>query len=105
MITQPSDQPTLFGIVVGVLPYIFLLWIFFALFRNMRGQGNSIFKVGENKAKLYDENQTKVTFADVAGLDGLVELLEDREGGLLELRSPVPRSALGRGVQVRTGKK
>jgi len=84
VITQPSDQPTLFGIVLGILPYIFLVWIFFALFRNMRGQGNSIFKVGENKAKLYDENQTKITFADVAGLEGpkqevmeIVDFLKD----------------------------
>ena len=85
LISQPSDQPTLFGIVVSVLPYLFLLWIFFALFRNIRGQGNSIFKVGENKAKLYDENQTKTTFADVAGLEAskedvmeIVDFLKDR---------------------------
>ena len=84
LVTQPSDQPTLFGIVVGLLPYLFLLWIFFSFFRNMRGQGNSIFKVGENKAKLYDENQTKTTFADVAGLEGpkeevmeIVDFLKD----------------------------
>ncbi len=73
LITEPSDQPTMLGIVISILPYIFLLWIFFALFRNIRGQSNSIFKIGENKAKLYDENQTKTTFADVAGLEGAKE--------------------------------
>ena len=84
LVTQPSDQPSLFGIVLSVLPYVFLLWIFFALFKNIRGQGSSIFKVGENKAKLYDESKTRTTFADVAGLDGpkeevmeIVEFLKD----------------------------
>jgi cell division protease FtsH len=84
VVTTPSDQPSFFGIVLSILPYVFLLWIFFALFKNIRGQGNSIFKVGENKAKLYDESKTRTTFADVAGLDGpkeevmeIVEFLKD----------------------------
>jgi len=69
VVTQPSDQPSFFGILISILPYVFLLWIFFSLFRNIRGQGRSIFQVGENKAKLYDETKTKTTFADVAGLE------------------------------------
>jgi cell division protease FtsH len=71
--TRPADQPTFFGILIGVLPYVFLLWIFFAMFRNMRGQGRGIFQVGENKAKLYDQTKEKTTFDDVAGLEGAKE--------------------------------
>jgi cell division protease FtsH len=73
VITQPSDQPSFFGLLISILPYVFLVWIFFALFRNIRGQGRNIFQVGENKAKLYDQKQEKTTFADVAGLEGSKE--------------------------------
>lgn len=84
VVTKPADQPGFFSILVSLLPYVFLIWIFFLLFRNLRGQGKSIFQVGENKAKLYDEKQEKTTFADVAGLEGpkeevmeIVEYLKD----------------------------
>jgi cell division protease FtsH len=84
VVTGPADRPSFFGILIGILPYVFLLWIFFALFKNIRGQGRSIFQVGENKAKLYDETKTKTTFADVAGLEGpkeevmeIVDFLKD----------------------------
>ena len=70
---QPPNQPSFLGILLSLLPYLILLWIFFALFRNMRGQGRGIFQVGENKAKLYDQTKEKTTFADVAGLEGAKE--------------------------------
>ena len=71
--TEPSDQPSFFSILLSILPYIILLWLFFIMFRNIRGQGRSIFQVGENKAKLYDQTKEKTTFADVAGLEGAKE--------------------------------
>ena len=71
--TEPADQPTFFGILVGILPYVFLLWIFLMMFRNIRGQGRGIFQVGENKAKLYDQTKERTTFDDVAGLEGAKE--------------------------------
>ncbi|HKJ86673.1 MAG TPA: ATP-dependent metallopeptidase FtsH/Yme1/Tma family protein, partial [Spirochaetia bacterium] len=66
IITRPSDQPSFLGIMLSILPYVFLVWIFFSLFRNIRGQGKGIFQVGENKAKLYDQTKERTTFADVA---------------------------------------
>ncbi|MFW5689230.1 MAG: ATP-dependent zinc metalloprotease FtsH, partial [Spirochaetota bacterium] len=73
VVTRPSDQPSFLGILLSILPYIFLVWIFFSLFRNIRGQGKGIFQVGENKAKLYDQTKERTTFADVAGLEGAKE--------------------------------
>jgi cell division protease FtsH len=73
IITESADQPSIFGIIISILPYVVLLWLFFAMFRNIRGQGRSIFQVGENKAKLYDQTKEKTTFADVAGLEGAKE--------------------------------
>ncbi len=71
--TEPADQATFLGVLVGILPYVFLLWIFLMMFRNIRGQGRGIFQVGENKAKLYDQEKEKTTFSDVAGLEGAKE--------------------------------
>jgi cell division protease FtsH len=73
MQVEPADQPSFFSILLSILPYIILLWLFFIMFRNIRGQGRSIFQVGENKAKLYDQTKEKTTFADVAGLEGAKE--------------------------------
>lgn len=67
---RPDDQMSFLGIILSLLPYVFMVWIFFALFRNIRGQNRGIFQVGENKAKLYDEKREKTTFDDVAGLEG-----------------------------------
>jgi cell division protease FtsH len=96
VITRPADTPGFFAIMLSILPYVFLVWIFFALFRNIRGQGRGIFQVGENKAKLYDQTKEKTTFADVAGLEGakeevmeIVDFLKDPDRYLsLGARSP-----------------
>ena len=70
-----------------ILPFVILIiiiWIVF--FRMMRGGGpggggggmGGVFNVGKSKARLYDkENDVKVTFADVAGLEGAkIEVME-----------------------------
>ncbi len=100
IVTRPADQPGFFAILISILPYIFLVWIFFALFRNIRGQGRGIFQVGENKAKLYDQTKEKTTFADVAGLEGakeevmeIVDFLKD-PNRYLELGARSPKGIL-----------
>ena len=100
VITRPSDQPSFLGIVLSIVPYLFLMYIFFALFRNIRGQGKGIFQVGENKAKLYDESKERTTFADVAGLEGakeevmeIVDFLKD-PGKYVELGARSPKGVL-----------
>jgi ATP-dependent metalloprotease FtsH len=68
-----------------ILSFVVLIVIWVVFFRMMRGGssgggglGGGIFNVGKSKARLYDkENDTKVTFADVAGLEGAkVEVME-----------------------------
>ena len=69
-------------VLIGFLPLIILvgLWIFFM--RRMSGGGagggSQIFSIGKSKARLFDEkNDIKVTFKDVAGLEGAKEEVKE----------------------------
>ena len=70
----PQERVSFIALLMNILPLFILVWIGFALFRNMRNQGKSIFSVGQNKAKLYEKTEKeRTTFADVAGLHGAKE--------------------------------
>src|SRR5690606_12372801 len=61
---------------------IFFALIWFLLFRRMGaaggGPGGQIFNIGKSRAKLFDENdKVRVTFKDVAGLEGAKEEIEE----------------------------
>lgn len=65
-----------------LLPILFFALIWFFLFRRMAGGGagggGQIFSIGRSKAKLFDENDNmRVTFKDVAGLEGAKEEVEE----------------------------
>ena len=69
-------------VLIGFLPLLILvgLWIFFM--RRMSGGGagggSQIFSIGKSKAKLFDEkSDTKITFKDVAGLEGAKEEVKE----------------------------
>ncbi|MGB2128038.1 MAG: ATP-dependent zinc metalloprotease FtsH [Flavicella sp.] len=78
-----DEQTDLLDSVLAYLPFIFLigLWIFFM--RRMSGGGaagggGQIFNIGKSKAKLFDQDQkVKVTFKDVAGLQGAKEEVQE----------------------------
>lgn len=70
-------------LLLTLLPIIIIvgLWIF--MMRRMSGGGaagggGQIFNIGKSKAKLFDEkNDIKVTFKDVAGLEGAKEEIQE----------------------------
>ena len=69
-------------VLIGFLPLLILvgLWIFFM--RRMSGAGggggSQIFSIGKSKAKLFDQkSDVKVTFKDVAGLEGAKEEVQE----------------------------
>ena len=68
------DSKLLGSILTWVLPLglMFLIWRF-AMKRMGPGQG--VMSFGKSKAKLFAESETKVTFADVAGIDEAEEEL------------------------------
>lgn len=87
------------------LVVMILIWVVF--FRMMRsgssggGMGGGVFNVGKSKARLYDkDNDVKVTFADVAGLEGakvevkeIVDFLR-KPSKYTELGGKIPKGAL-----------
>ena len=68
-------------IVFSVLPLLLLIGFFVFMNRKMMGGGGpgGVFNVGKSKAQMFDKNnpQHKVTFADVAGLEGAKQEIEE----------------------------
>ena len=76
-------SPVVAFVITWIVPFL-ALYLLFSLMRNMAkkmgGGFGGIGGIGENKAKVYMEKQTGVTFADVAGQDeakeSLVEIID-----------------------------
>jgi len=66
------DNSGLVSILSWILPTLFFVAIWVFVFRRMAGGGfgaGGMMSVGKSRAKVYVETDTKVTFADVAGVD------------------------------------
>jgi cell division protease FtsH len=70
-------------VILGFLPIIIIIGVWFFLMRRMSGggaggPGGQIFNIGKSKAKLFDQNtEVKTTFKDVAGLEGAKEEIQE----------------------------
>lgn len=66
---QPEQQSILLHIFISWFPIIIFIaiWIFFM--RQLQGGGKGAMSFGKSKAKLINEEKTKITFKDVAGVD------------------------------------
>jgi len=84
-------------IFISMLPFILIIAIWIFIMRRMSGggggAGGQIFSIGKSKAKLFDANsQVKVTFKDVAGLEGAKEEVQE----IVDfLKNPKKYTALG----------
>src|SRR5205085_1700026 len=65
----PSLWLTVAGLLISVLPIVFLVGLFYIATRAARGQQQGIFGFGQSRAKLYTEERPSTTFADVAGVE------------------------------------
>jgi cell division protease FtsH len=73
-----DNQPDGFwAIILGLLPWLFLLGFMVFMFMQMQGSGNRVMQFGKAKAKMVTKEQPKVTFADVAGLDEAIEEVQE----------------------------
>src|SRR5205823_2064060 len=65
------------GLLINLLPFIFLIALFYFVGRRMRGQQQGIFGFGQSKARLYSEERPSTTFADVAGVESAKRELQE----------------------------
>ena len=78
---KPEEEPSMLtNVLISWFPMILLIgvWIFFM--RQMQGgggKGGSPFSFGKSKARMMDQAQNTVTFADVAGCDEAKEEVQE----------------------------
>ena len=88
----PAESPWYMSVLVSWFPMIVLIgvWIFFM--RQMQSGGGKAMSFGKSRARLLGDQSTKVTFADVAGIDEAKEELSE----IVEfLRDPKKFTRLG----------
>jgi len=68
----------LIGAVISwVLPLVFFFFIWQWAFKRMGGPGGAMMSFGKSKAKVFAEDETRVTFDDVAGIEEAKEELKE----------------------------
>lgn len=92
-------------LLTWMLPILIMVGLFIFMMRRLGGGagggGNQIFNIGKSKARVFDENdRIKVTFENVAGLEGAKEELQEIVNFLREpskytrLGGKIPKGAL-----------
>ncbi len=98
----PEQQSLLMQIFISWFPMLLLIgvWIFFMRQMQGGGGGRGALSFGKSRARLLGEDQVKITFSDVAGVEEakeevgeLVEFLKD-PGKFQKLGGKIPRGVL-----------
>ncbi|HEX9622091.1 MAG TPA: ATP-dependent metallopeptidase FtsH/Yme1/Tma family protein, partial [Polyangiaceae bacterium] len=66
---KDEGNPFLTSALTILLPMLFLLVMFYLFMRQLQAGGGKAMSFGKSRARLLNEAQNKVTFADVAGID------------------------------------
>ena len=100
---EPETRSILVEIMIALLPVLLLVFLFVYFMRQMQGgmggRGGAM-SFGKSRAKLQGEDQVKITFADVAGVeeakDEVVELVEflKNPGKFQRLGGNIPKGVL-----------
>ena len=95
---NPEPESMWGDVLLTLLPILIFIGLWIFMMRRMAGGGaggggGQIFNIGKSKAKLFDEkNDIKVTFKDVAGLEGAKEEIQE----IVEfLRNPEKYTSIG----------
>jgi cell division protease FtsH len=89
---QPDDTGLWQSLLVSWLPILAFTAVWFLLFRQLQSGGGKAMSFGKSRAKLLSENQQRVTFADVAGIE---EAKAELEEIVAFLRDPKKFTRLG----------
>ena len=100
---EPEKRSILVDLLIGVAPILLLIGVWVYFMRQMQGGGaggRGAMSFGKSRAKLQGEDQVKVTFEDVAGVEEakeevgeLVEFLRNH-GKFQKLGGHIPRGVL-----------
>jgi len=79
VITKVDSQKESIWLVafINLLPFVLIIGIWLFMMQQMQGGGNKVMSFGKSRAKRLVQNQPKVTFKDVAGVDEAVEELKE----------------------------
>jgi cell division protease FtsH len=98
----PEERSVFVDLILGVAPILLLIgvWVYFMRQMQGGGAGRGAMSFGKSRAKLQGEDQVKVTFEDVAGVEEakeevseLVEFLRN-PGKFQKLGGHIPRGVL-----------
>ena len=101
-----EEETNLFGdLLLNILPFVLIVGVWIFIMRRMNsgpaGGNGGVFSVGKSQARLFDkENNTRVTFKDVAGQEGAKQEVQEIVDFLkmpqkyTELGGKIPKGAL-----------
>jgi cell division protease FtsH len=73
----PAGTPLWLSLLVSFGPAILLIGLWMGLMRRSAGAGGGMLSFGKAKARQYEPTKERVTFADVAGIDEVVQELAE----------------------------
>ena len=91
-IEKRDDSGWLTLLLGSLLPMVVIVFLFFLIMRQIQAGGGKAMSFGKAKAKLMTENQNKVTFADVSGVE---EAKDEVEEIIAFLKDPKKFTRLG----------
>ena len=74
---EVPSTPWILALLGSLLPFIIILALFWFLMGSMAGGGRGVMQFGKSRAKLVNKEMSKITFADVAGIDEAIEELNE----------------------------
>ncbi|MFM6979944.1 MAG: ATP-dependent zinc metalloprotease FtsH [Micrococcales bacterium] len=94
------NTPWYLSLLGTILPFLIIGGIFWFMMAGMQGGNNRAMNFGKSRAKLVNKENSKVTFADVAGADEAIEELQEIKEFLKEpqkfqaVGAKIPRGVL-----------
>ena len=76
---QPTSGTTFWGFLSSILPLVIFIGFGYFIIKKMmgKGAGGGLLSVGKAKVRMSSDKDARITFADVAGADEVVEELEE----------------------------
>jgi cell division protease FtsH len=90
---SPGNNSSIWStILISILPFVVIIFLWYMMLRRMQGDGSGALSFGRTQAKLFNKEYSKVTFADVAGIE---EVKEEVQEIVEYLKDPAKFSSLG----------